>query len=123
MLNTMSLIFSRFNFHIADVCDDDCEEEESDGEEEPDEEGESEEDSGDDQDPEMENNNDVAAAATDEETTENDKTTKASMMKLVDDTGFDTLFPPLDGTGFFMTTCKINHSCDPNVFVRYAQHP
>lgn len=72
----------------------------------------------------MENDNEVAAAATEEETSESDKTSKASMMKLIDNSGgLDTLFPPLDGTGFFMTTCKINHSCDPNVFVRYAQHP
>jgi len=32
----------------------------------------------------------------------------------------DMLFSPLDGTAMFYTTCKMNHSCNPNVIVRYA---
>ena len=32
----------------------------------------------------------------------------------------DMLFPPLDGTAFFLTICKVNHSCEPNMFVRYT---
>lgn len=52
------------------------------------------------------------------------KNSKVELEKLMEKSGgTDTLFPPLDGTGFYMTTCKINHSCDPNVFVRYNQHP
>lgn len=34
-----------------------------------------------------------------------------------DDLG--AVFPPLDGTAMFSTTCKMNHSCDPNVVVVY----
>jgi SET domain-containing protein len=29
------------------------------------------------------------------------------------------VFPPLDGTALYATHCKINHSCDPNVIVKY----
>lgn len=55
---------------------------------------------------------------------EKKKKSKAELTKLIEESGGqDTLFPPLDGTGFYMTTCKINHSCDPNVFVRYVQNP
>ncbi len=32
----------------------------------------------------------------------------------------DALFPPLDGTAMYYTTCKMNHSCQPNVVVKYA---
>jgi hypothetical protein len=34
-----------------------------------------------------------------------------------DDLG--AVFAPLDGTAMFSTTCKMNHSCDPNVIVVY----
>ena len=34
--------------------------------------------------------------------------------------GLDVLFPPLDGTAFYFNICKINHSCSPNMYVRYA---
>ena len=32
---------------------------------------------------------------------------------------FDAIFSPLDGTAMFSTVCKMNHSCQPNVLVRY----
>jgi len=32
----------------------------------------------------------------------------------------DLLFTPLDGTCMFQTTCKMNHSCNPNVVARYS---
>lgn len=32
----------------------------------------------------------------------------------------DILFTPLDGTAMYQTACKMNHSCDPNVMVRYS---
>ena len=31
----------------------------------------------------------------------------------------DALFIPLDGTAMYYTTCKMNHSCSPNVVARY----
>jgi hypothetical protein len=34
--------------------------------------------------------------------------------------GADGIFTPLDGTALFSMLCKINHSCDPNVRVRYV---
>jgi len=33
--------------------------------------------------------------------------------------GLEGVFPPLDGTAFYSLVCKINHSCEPNVLVRY----
>lgn len=33
--------------------------------------------------------------------------------------GLEAVFPPLDGTAFYALICKINHSCEPNVLVRY----
>ncbi len=32
----------------------------------------------------------------------------------------DLLFTPLDGTAHYYTTCKMNHSCTPNVIVKYS---
>ena len=32
----------------------------------------------------------------------------------------EVLFPPLDGTSFYKNICKINHSCEPNVRVKYS---
>jgi hypothetical protein len=45
------------------------------------------------------------------------------LQQMIAGEGEETLFPPLDGTAFFVTTCKINHSCDPNVQVSYHSHP
>lgn len=35
----------------------------------------------------------------------------------------DLLFPPLDGTAMYSITCKMNHSCDPNIMVVYRRLP
>ena len=32
----------------------------------------------------------------------------------------DVIFTPLDGTAMYYTACKMNHSCHPNVIVRYT---
>jgi hypothetical protein len=32
----------------------------------------------------------------------------------------ENVFPPLDGTALFSMLCKINHSCEPNVRVKYV---
>lgn len=42
------------------------------------------------------------------------------VLSLISDRGEDNLFPPLDGTAFYHVTCKINHSCLPNVRVTYS---
>lgn len=34
----------------------------------------------------------------------------------------DRIIPPLDGSAMYSTTCKMNHSCDPNVVVLYRSH-
>ena len=38
---------------------------------------------------------------------------------IIDSGGEDSIFPPLDGTAFYETICRINHSCEPNVAVKY----
>ncbi len=38
---------------------------------------------------------------------------------LIEDEGIDRLYPPLDGTAFYSNICHINHSCVPNVIVKY----
>ena len=45
------------------------------------------------------------------------------LKSLVEENGEDMLYPPLDGTAFYLTLCKINHSCEPNVVVKYTSKP
>ena len=47
----------------------------------------------------------------------------AALRGMIAEHGLDTLYPPLDGTAFYSTICRINHSCDPNVRVTYVSHP
>lgn len=42
---------------------------------------------------------------------------------ILDEVGADTVYPPLDGTAFYTTICRINHSCNPNVMVKYVCTP
>lgn len=42
------------------------------------------------------------------------------LKKILDDFGVENIFTPLDGTALFSTLCKINHSCAPNVQVKYS---
>lgn len=42
---------------------------------------------------------------------------------LLEEVGEDTLLPPLDGTAFYFNICRVNHSCDPNVIVKYISDP
>jgi hypothetical protein len=46
-----------------------------------------------------------------------------SLKELVEFHGLEVLYPPVDGTAFFSTICRINHSCDPNVCVVYRVSP
>jgi hypothetical protein len=61
--------------------------------------------------------------AMDEQELHNADTEDLSLNKLntiLQEYGVDNIFSPLDGTALFSTLCKINHSCDPNVKVKYA---
>jgi hypothetical protein len=45
----------------------------------------------------------------------------SALLELIDEEGgMDRIFPPLDGTAFYQWICKINHSCNPNVIVKYT---
>lgn len=46
-----------------------------------------------------------------------------ALQEIIESTGEENLYPPLDGTSFYKTICRINHSCVPNVMVRYISHP
>ena len=48
---------------------------------------------------------------------------RSRVFRLLEEEDREKLFPPLDGTAFYSMICKINHSCDPNVFVKYVCHP
>ena len=43
-----------------------------------------------------------------------------ALQEMIEMHGLNTLYPPLDGTAFYGTICRINHSCDPNVRVTYV---
>ena len=45
------------------------------------------------------------------------------LQNFIKEEGEETLFPPLDGTAFYILTCKVNHSCDPNVRIHYQINP
>jgi hypothetical protein len=83
---------------FEDVEDEDDEEEEDDGDVEED----GEDECGDQTDP------------------NESKSKYEQLIDFVESEGEDALFPPLDGTSFYLLTCKINHSCDPNVIVTYT---
>jgi hypothetical protein len=44
----------------------------------------------------------------------------AKLKQVVENEGLENVFPPLDGTAFYTLICQINHSCNPNVLVKYA---
>eukprot|EP00604_Paraphysomonas_vestita_P000114 CAMPEP_0174825024 /NCGR_PEP_ID=MMETSP1107-20130205/41094_1 /TAXON_ID=36770 /ORGANISM="Paraphysomonas vestita, Strain GFlagA" /LENGTH=152 /DNA_ID=CAMNT_0016055725 /DNA_START=871 /DNA_END=1330 /DNA_ORIENTATION=+ len=46
-----------------------------------------------------------------------------TLQDIITSTGEENLYPPLDGTSFYKTICRINHSCVPNVIVKYISHP
>eukprot|EP01038_Epipyxis_sp_PR26KG_P013791 gene13791-18498_t len=50
----------------------------------------------------------------------NQDTPYHALIAYCNEQGEDTLFPPLDGTAFYMKICRINHSCEPNVIVKYT---
>lgn len=43
-----------------------------------------------------------------------------NLKRILDDFGVENIFTPLDGTALFGMLCKINHSCAPNVQVKYS---
>lgn len=42
------------------------------------------------------------------------------LQDIIQQEGSETLFPPFDGTAFYSKICKMNHSCDPNVIIKYT---
>jgi Cupin-like domain/SET domain len=54
---------------------------------------------------------------------ESDDAVEPDTQRVRDTTGddLDYIFPPLDGTALYSTTCKMNHSCDPNVIVLFKR--
>mmetsp|Transcript_16855 Transcript_16855/g.25350 ORF Transcript_16855/g.25350 Transcript_16855/m.25350 type:complete len:468 (-) Transcript_16855:7-1410(-) len=57
-----------------------------------------------------------------EEMSDEDNSDYSTLRSLVEEVGVECMFPPLDGTAFYTTICKINHSCVPNVLVQYTSH-
>jgi hypothetical protein len=45
---------------------------------------------------------------------------EGELKAMLEEVGADTVYPPLDGTAFYTTICRINHSCNPNVMVKYT---
>jgi hypothetical protein len=45
---------------------------------------------------------------------------QGELKAMLEEVGADTVYPPLDGTAFYTTICRINHSCNPNVMVKYT---
>ncbi len=91
----------------GDCCDDEDEDEDEDEDDEEEEEAEDDEDK-----PNGDEDKGLKSTGAEE-------SYRQQVMDLIEVEGEETLFPPLDGTAFYLLTCKINHSCDPNVRVTY----
>lgn len=52
--------------------------------------------------------------------TETGDTSLNRLHMLLKENDVENIFPPLDGTALFSMLCKINHSCEPNVRVKYV---
>ena len=100
--------------NISDNCDDNCDDNCSDSNDEDDD----EEDDG---------NNEDDDSGHDAQGDSSKLTIDSEVEKLEslinDSGGADNIFPPLDGAAFYANICKINHSCSPNVIVRYTMLP
>jgi hypothetical protein len=96
-----------------DMSDDDEGEDEDEGEEE---------DEGEDED-EGEEEGEGEEAPTDINEIKLQSASGLILEEIISTTGEENLYPPLDGTSFYTTICRINHSCVPNVMVRYSLVP
>ena len=97
-----------------ECCDDDEDyEDDEDSEEEEDDEEDDNEDI---------NEDNAGAMAADEVDDGNANSNEVfrKIREILENEGIEKLFPPLDGTAFYLNTCKMNHSCDPNAYVRYV---
>lgn len=61
----------------------------------------------------------AGASAAADDCSEVEVSAETNLQTIIDRDGIDRLFPPLDGTAFYSLICRINHSCDPNVIVKY----
>eukprot|EP01041_Mallomonas_annulata_P001861 gene1861-3608_t len=109
-----------------DTCwEEDCEEVDVDDSDEDDDNDEVEdEDNQDEQDQLSEDITQLQLNEGDESKVADKETVKMSaydeLQQLIAEEGIEVLYPPLDGTAFYTNICKINHSCTPNVIVKYS---
>lgn len=103
----------------AACCDDDDDDYEDIGDDDDDDDADADADADADETETSQVDADGTAAAAQQK----EKSVLEEMSDILATNGIDALVPPLDGTSFYATICKINHSCCPNVIVKYAIRP
>lgn len=94
-----------------------------------DDEDDEEEQEGKEQEEEEESEVDEYEDGDDDETKDTDSTSSGQLRQLIEEhdseelSGYDVVFPPLDGTALYSLICKMNHSCDPSCIIEYTIHP